>query len=211
MEEFVYLNGSLVPRSQARISPFDYGFLYGYALFETMRAYEGRVFRLRQHLERLSASAQVMGLPLPKLETLEAAVNETLSANGLRSARVRLSISAGEGEAVPNIASCREPTVFITARSLAPLPDFAYEEGYRAVVSSLRQNALSPLSRLKSANYLLNLLARTEAQRNGYQEAIILNEKGNVAEGSISSLFLVKNEVLLTPDSGSGCLPGITR
>lgn len=212
MEELVYLNGALVPRSQSRISPFDYGFLYGYGLFETMRAYSGRIFRLQQHLERLSRSARTIGLSLPfSMESLEAAVYDTLSANGLRDARLRLSISAGEGEAVPDPSSCKEPTVFITARGFTHLPESAYEGGYRAIISKMRQNSRSPLSRLKSANYLINILSRLEAQEAGCQEAILLNEKGHIAEGCISNVFAVKGGALLTPDLESGCLPGITR
>jgi len=210
MEQIVYLNGSLVPRSQARISPFDLGFLYGYGLFETMRAYSGRIFRLDSHLERLSKSAQLLGLPLDAFD-LKNACYDTLKANNLSDARIRLTASIGEGEAIPDPPRNPRPTVLVVATSYTPPSAEAYRNGYKAVVSSIRQNSQSPLSRLKTVNYLNQLLAMREAKEKGAGEAILLNERGFLCEGSTSNIFLISKGNLITPSEESGCLPGITR
>ena len=210
MSEIVYLNGSLIPRSQARISALDYGFLYGFGLFETMRAYGGQVFRLDSHLNRLARSAEILGLPIEALD-LKGAVMDTIHANKLSDARVRITISIGEGGMVPDPSACTQPTVLILAGHYKPYPKQVYEKGFRAVVSSIRRNSQSPLSRLKSANYLENMLAKQEARAAGVDEAICLNEKGLLAEASMSNIFLVNDGILRTPGVESGILPGITR
>jgi len=210
MSEIVYLNGSLIPRSQARISALDYGFLYGFGLFETMRVYGGQVFRLDSHLNRLARSAEILGLLIEALN-LKGAVRDTIQANKLSEARVRITISIGEGGMVPDPSSCTQPTVLILAGHYKPYPKQVYERGFRAVVSSIRRNSQSPLSRLKSANYLENMLAKQEARAAGVDEAICLNEKGLLAEASMSNIFLVNDGILRTPGEESGILPGITR
>ena len=210
MSEIVYLNGSLIPRSQASISALDYGFLYGYGLFETMRAYGGRVFRLDSHLRRLARSAEILGLPIGTLD-LKGAVMDTIQANQLSEARVRITISIGEGGMVPDPSTCNRPTVLILAGHYQPYPEQVYQKGFRAVVSSIRRNSGSPLSRLKSANYLESILARQEARAAGVDEALCLNEKGLLAEASMSNIFLVTDGILRTPGQESGILPGITR
>ena len=210
MEQIVFLNGALVPRSDARISPFDHGFLYGYGLFETMRAYSGCIFRLRQHLDRLAGSAALLGLPLGGLD-LEKACRDVLHANGLADARIRLAVSIGEGESVPDPPPQPRPTVLIVATEHPPIPRQRYEDGFSAIVSSIRQNSGSPLSRLKSASFLGNLLARQEARAAGADEALMLNERGCVCEGSMANVFLVREGCLITPSEESGCLAGITR
>ena len=210
MGEIVYLNGSLVPRNQARISALDYGFLYGFGLFETMRAYNGRVFRLGSHLRRLAGSAEILGLPIGALN-LEAAVMDTIRANGLGDARIRIAVSIGEGAVAPDPGTCNEPTVLVVAEHYQPYPQQVYQKGFRAVVSSIIRNSRSPLTRLKSANYLESILARQEARAAGADEALCLNEKGFLAEASMSNIFLVGNGALRTPGPESGILPGITR
>jgi len=217
MPEIIYLNGRLVPRFEARLSPFDHGFLYGYGLFETMRAYNGRIFRLDAHLTRLRCSAESIGLTHSILTTdegkqsLKAACVATLEANELKDARMRLTVSAGEGDMTPDPGTCSNPTILITARSLVPLPPEKYETGFRAAVSFLRRNSQSPLSRLKSTSYMESILARTTAKAAGYDEAIFLNERGYLAEGSTTNIFLVSHGELITPCFESGVLPGITR
>ena len=239
MADIIYLNGHLVPRSEARLSPFDRGFLYGYGLFETMRAYNGHIFRLDRHLARLRRSAEILGLSPDAIavsrsldserseekgaakQSLETACRKTLTANGLKDARVRLTVSAGEGDMVPDPGTSPSPTVLVTAESLTPLPVQSYEQGFKAVLSSLRRDSQSPLSGLKSTCYLNNVLARTEARAAGYDEAILLNERGYLAEGSTTNIFLVRKppslegkgqvRVLITPSLESGVLPGITR
>jgi branched-chain amino acid aminotransferase group I len=217
MAEIIYLNGRLIPRSKAKLSPFDHGFLYGYGLFETMRAYQGHIFRLDRHLTRLRRSAQSLGLTHSILnvvegkQSLEAACMETLEANKLKDARLRLTISAGEGDMMPDPSTCSSPTVLITARNLVPLPLGKYESGFKAALSSLRRNSQSPLSRLKSTCYMENILARMAARAAGCDEAVLLNEQGYLAEGSTTNIFLASNGKLITPSLKSGVLPGITR
>ena len=169
MAEMIYLNGQLIPRSEAKLSPFDHGVLYGYGLFETMRAYNGHIFRLDRHLDRLRRSAEGLGLAnrLAAFD-LEAACTKTLEANKLKDARLRLTISAGEGDMTPDPSTCSSPTVLITAQNLVPLPPEKYETGFKAAISFLRRNSQSPLSRLKSTCYMENILARMAARAAGY-------------------------------------------
>ena len=226
MMEIVYLDGKLLPRSEAKLSPFDHGFLYGYGLFETMRAYGGHIFRLDRHIARLRDSAEALGLAHDLIgggarQSLESACAAVLEANKLRDARLRLTISAGEGDMTPDPGTCSRPTVLVTARELTPLPAHKYESGFRATLSSLRRNSRSPLSRLKSTCYVENVLARMEAKAAGCDEAIMLNERGYLAEGSTTNIFLVgkvlslrgrgQARALITPSLESGVLPGITR
>lgn len=210
MSEIVYLNGSLLPRSQASISALDYGFLYGFGLFETMRAYTGHVFRLDRHLNRLAHSAEILGIPA-ETPALKDAVMETLHANNLSDARIRITVSIGEGGMVPDPGTCSQPTVLVTAAEYKPYPEEVYQRGFRAIVSSIRRNSQSPLSRLKSASYLESMLARQEAREAGADEAICLNEKGLLAEASMCNVFLVADSTIKTPGQESGILPGITR
>jgi branched-chain amino acid aminotransferase group I len=210
MEQIVNLNAKLLPRSQAKISPFDHGFLYGYGLFETMRAYSGHIFRLSAHLERLTRSAAQLGIPLSASE-LKKACYDTLKANKLSDARIRLTVSIGEGEATPDPPKRPRPTVLIIATNYTPPSTEAYQRGYRAIVASIQQNSQSPLSRLKTANYLNIILARREAKEKGAHEALLLNERNYLCEGSTNNIFLVAEGNLVTPNEESGCLPGITR
>ena len=212
MTEIIYLNGNLTPRSEAKLSPFDHGFLYGYGLFETMRAYNGYIFRLDCHLARLRRSAESLGLAHKVVEfDLETACQETLKANELKEARLRLTITAGEGDMTPDPSTCSSLTILVTAKDLIPLPHQKYEQGFKAVLSSLRRDSQSPLSRLKSTCYVNNILAKMGAKAAGCDEAILLNERGHLAEGSTSNIFLVSNGELFTPSLESGVLPGITR
>jgi branched-subunit amino acid aminotransferase/4-amino-4-deoxychorismate lyase len=180
------------------------------ALFETMRAYSGKVFLLEAHIGRLAQSARELGINVDSGK-LRAAVEATMHANQLRDARIRLTVSAGEGETAPDPATCRRPIVLVVSRPYVPYPQAIYDSGYRAIVSSFRRNSLSPLSRMKTANYLESLLARQEARKAGVDESICLNEKGHVAEASMSNIFMVSGENLSTPSLHSGILPGITR
>jgi len=210
MDEMVYLNGAIVPRQQARVSVLDYGFLYGYGLFETMRAYGGRVFRLEKHLSRLARSAEFLGISTDSIE-LKDAVHSTLRANRLQDARVRITVSIGEGGLTPDPATCGRPTVLVMAGEYKPYPEQGYQRGFRAVISSLRRNSQTPLAQLKSTSYLESILARQEARRAGADEAICLNERELLAEASMSNIFLVADGVLKTPAVESGILPGVTR
>jgi branched-chain amino acid aminotransferase len=212
MEEIIYLNGDLIPRSQAKLSPFDHGFLYGYGLFETMRSYGGSIFRLDRHLARLHEAAKTLGIARELTAfDLETACHDVLKTNNLAEARLRLTVTAGEGDIIPNPDTCSGITVFIVARKLVPPPSESYKRGYAAIMSSYRRNSRSPLSRLKSTSYVENVLARQEARAAGVDEVVLLNETGFVAEGSTTNIFLVSCQMLIIPATESGALPGITR
>jgi len=210
VEEIVYLNGELIPGTEARIHACDYGFLFGYGLFETMRAYSGTVFRLESHIERMAKSAEKMRIPL-KTADLKVAVNSTLLANQLKEARVRITVSAGEGELTPEIKTCENPTVLVTATNYIPYSQEIYRRGFRAIIASNIRNSRSIISGMKTSNYLENILSRQEAIAAGADEAVFLNESGHITEASASNLFLVKNNIVITPNIESGILPGITR
>jgi branched-chain amino acid aminotransferase len=212
MEEIVYLNGELVPRSEARVSVFDHGFLYGYGLFETMRAYHGKIFLLERHLKRLSDSAEAIGLGagLAGIDLVKACL-ETLRANRLEDARLRLTVSHGEVDAFPWAGISGAPTVVVTARPYTPFPEEKYQQGFKIGVASVRRCQQSLISRIKSANHLVSVLARMEAVAAGLDEALLLNDQRFIAEGGGSNVFLVKSSGLLTPSLESGILPGITR
>ena len=212
MEVLIYINGALVPRRKAGISPFDRGILYGYGLFETMRSYGGRVFSLDRHLARLMHSADKIGLATSlDPAALRQAIHKTLEANKLMDARIRLTVTAGEGERGLAPPTSGMLTIIVVAEELVLPPPQAYEDGISAAVVSVRRNSQSPLSGIKSIGYLDNLLAHSEAVAAGAEEAILLNEQGFVAECSTSNIFLVVEGRLFTPSAESGILPGITR
>ncbi len=212
MEEMVYLDGSPVPRHEARVSVYDHGFLYGYGLFETMRAYHGRIFLLERHLERLMRGAEAIGMGerLAGLD-LARACRETLAANRLAEARVRLTVTNGVSDAFPWMAEPEKPTVVIAARAFEPIPRAKYERGYQAAIASTCRCAHSPIAGVKSVDYLVNVLARREAAAHGLDEALLLDDRGCVAEGGNSNIFFVRDGGLVTPSLASGILPGITR
>ena len=212
MEEIVYLNDELIPASAATVSAFNHGFLYGYGLFETMRTYNGAIFRLQRHLERLYRSADTLGLSTDlSAFNLEGASYSVIEANRLSDARIRITVTAGSGDIVPNPPLGRGITVFIAAQPLKPLPPESYRQGYRAVVSGWRRNSKSSLCRLKSICYTESILARQAARAGGADEALIFNDRGLLAEGSLSNIFFVQQGRLCTPPPSCGILPGITR
>ena len=203
--EWMFLNGRFVERREAAAPALDRGLLYGYGLFETMRSYGGRVFRLEEHYRRLCEGAAVLDLPPPAfaLDDLRVAIDALLRENGLEDARIRLTVTAGPENG--------DGQVLLVATALTDYPQELYERGMAAVTSAIRRNETSPLSRVKSLNCLDNILAREDARRRGADHAILLNTRGFVAEGSASNVFLVSDGRLLTPGIESGALPGITR
>jgi branched-chain amino acid aminotransferase len=212
LEEIIYFNGNLIPASQAQLSPFNFGFLYGYGIFETMRSYGGSIFRLDHHLARLHEAAKILGITNRLTAfNLEKACHDVLKANKLTDARLRLTATAGEGDIIPNPDTCSGITVFIVTRKLVPPPAEKYQRGYSAILSSYRRNSQSPLSRLKSTSYLENVLARQEARDAGVDEVVLPNEQGFLAEGGTSNIFLLNRQTLITPSIETGALPGITR
>jgi len=209
-EPLVYLNGQLLPLSQARIDPTDRGLLLGDGLFETMRAEAGRIFRLGAHLARLRSGAGVLRLPLSLSDDeLSAALQMTLAANELTtsSAALRLTLTRGLGPRGLLPPTDPRPTLLMTT---SQLPDSPLAPA-TAHIASIRRNEHSPLSNLKSLNYLDNLLARQEAAAHGADEALLLNTAGHLAEASSANLFVVMGGVLRTPPLADGVLPGITR
>lgn len=196
---------------QAQISAFDRGFLYGDALFETMRAYGGKIFRLDQHLARLSSSATFLGFDLSPLpEPLDAAIRRTLTESRLADAYVRLTVSRGTRRGlIPEAHDI--PTVMIEVRAFSPYPARLYEHGAELIISRYRRDETSPLSNHKITNYLPAILAKREAAAAGADDALFLNRKGDVAEATVANVFVVKNGRVITPLVSAGILPGITR
>ncbi len=209
----VYLNGSFVKKEQAVVSVFDHGFLYGDGIYETMRAYEGTIFLLKKHLDRLKRSARAVSLKLPmSLNDIGGALNESLNVNRLRNAYVRLHISRGPGEIGLDPALCPAPTMVITAKPFHEYPAEYYLRGVRvAIVKTRRNHPLAVSPSIKSTNFLNNILAKIEAMKARAYEGIMLNWEGHVAEGTISNIGMVKKGVLYTPSLDTGILEGVTR
>jgi branched-chain amino acid aminotransferase len=210
--DWVWLNGRMVRSAEATVSVFDRSFLMGDGLFETMQSSDGRVFRLTRHLDRLKRGAIQLGLPLAwSMEGLTAAIGETLAANGLRDAAIRLTVSRGIGPPGPSPRGCGSATVVIAARPFESYPERWYQPGATAVMSRITKNERSPLCGLKATSYLEHVQARAEALERHADEALLRNTRGRLVEGSATNLFVVIEQILYTPDPGSGCLPGITR
>jgi branched-chain amino acid aminotransferase len=208
----VYWRDRFLPEHDACVSVADRGFLYGDGLFETMRAYGGRVFRLDAHLDRLFAAARVLGLRIPGARrALAAVIDELLTRNRLADAYVRLTVSRGTGPSGPTPTASHQPTLLIVAQPLS-LPSAAkYRQGYRAVILPPSVCAEATLPRIKSLSYLPSVLARAAAKRARADEGLLRNSRGQVTEGATSNLFTVRRGKLLTPPVDSGLLPGITR
>lgn len=208
-ERWVCLNGDLVSEHEAVVPALGGGIAYGYGVFETMRAYGGRAFQLEAHYERLVAGARFLGLHVPfDAAGLDASLRALLQRNGLSDASMRLTL---EGDPPPDEGAAPTARWFASAQPATQYPEALYERGASAIVSSVRRNETSPLSRLKTLNYLDNLLARREARRLGADEAILLNTRGEVAEGSASNIFIVRSGEMVTPPVEAGALPGIAR
>lgn len=205
----IYVNGDLFTLAEARVSVADRGFLYGDGLYETMAVYRGQAFMLNAHLDRLMAGAAVIGLDLDRSPLVDA-VQATVRANVLRDGYLRLTVTAGVGSSRLDREGST-PTVVVAARHGRPYPEGTYRRGMKVITSGIRRNPSSPLVRIKSLNFLENVLARREARSAGADEGLMLNLQGKLAEGTVSNLFLVKGDMLATPDEGSGLLPGITR
>ena len=209
----VYVNGKFLSRDDARVSVFDHGFLYGDGIYETMRAYRGKIFLAGKHLSRLKQSADAISLALPlSLDKIGEALNEALTVNKLNEAYLRIQISRGTGDIGLDPALCPAPTMVILTRPFKDYPPELYANGVAVAVVQTRRNhplALDPA--IKGTNFLNNILAKIESLKTGAYEGIMLNWKGYVAEGTISNIFTVRNGVLQTPDLETGILEGITR
>lgn len=209
----VYLNGKLVPTKEAVISVFDHGFLYGDGIYETMRVYDRVTFMLDEHLKRLFRSASLIGLTIPfDTDYLKTAIYDTLMANALKNAFVRLTASRGYGPIGLDPDLCLEPTVVIIAQEMKDYPKSFYEKGISLIIPETRRNfrgAINP--QIKSLNFLNNILAKIEAKKRGTYDAVMLNVYGKLTEGTISNVFFYKNSILCTPSLECGILDGITR
>ena len=204
MAGITWVNGRLLPPDAPAISSLDRGFMYGEGLFETMRAYNGKVFRLRQHLERLIISADDLSFAPPTTQDLTLAIEEALDAGGLDDAIVRLTVT-------PGVAGSPTPTIVVLVRPLSLPPRQLYESGCLAVSVPAAHAADSPLRRIKSLNYLDKLLAQRAAARKDAHEAILVDPDGCVIEGAMRNLFAVFSGELVTPPLARALLPGITR
>jgi len=209
----IYLDGKMVDDKKAHISVFDHGLLYGDGVFEGIRAYDGLVFRLKEHIDRLykSADAIELKIPMTKLEMIEAVI-KTLKANKLKDAYIRLVITRGVGDLGLDPRKCLKPTVFIITDKIKLYPEEFYKKGLEIITATTKRNfpqALDP--RIKSLNYLNNILAKIDAIKAGTEEAIMLTYDDYVAECTGDNIFIVKDCELLTPPVELGALEGITR
>jgi branched-chain amino acid aminotransferase len=207
------IDGNLVPESEATVSVMDHGLLYGDGVFEGLRFYNGEVFREQAHLLRLEASANAIGLNLPmEFAAMSQAMAETIAASGQSNGYIRLLVTRGVGPLGIDASSCQAPKTIIIVDQLALVPRHIVEVGIKVIIAETRRisaNQLDP--RIKSLNYLNNILARREATAAGAEEAIMLNSEGRVAEGSADNVFIVQSGKLITPPCSEGALEGITR
>jgi branched-chain amino acid aminotransferase len=210
---WVYLNGQFVDRKEAFISVFDHGFLYGDGVYETLRAYDRRIFMLRKHLTRLRRSADLIGLHVPIQEKdWPGLLQEAMQRNALTDAYVRITISRGEGEIGLDPALCPQPTVVVMAKPSLSYPARHYQEGVALRIVSTRRNLSTALPpRIKSLNFLNNILAKREAIEALAFDGVLLNADGHLTECTASNIFLVRRGRLCTPSLDCGILDGITR
>jgi len=213
MKRWIYIDGKFLPEEEAKISVFDHGFLYGDGVFEGIRAYGGRVFKLEEHLTRLWDSARAIDLTIPlSKDKLREKILETLRHNKLKDAYLRLLVSRGKGDLGLDPRKCPRSSLIIIAHKISVYPEDFYEKGLEVIVASTRRISPSALNaRIKSLNYLNNILAKIEANLQGMGEAIMLSQDGYVAEGAADNIFVVKDGELLTPPTWIGILKGITR
>ena len=209
----IYIDGKFYSERDAKISVFDHGLLYGDGIFEGIRAYHGRVFKLAEHLERLFASARAILLDIPlSREQLTRAVVETCRRNNIKDGYIRLVVTRGVGTLGLNPNKCKKPSVIVIAGSIQLYPPELYRKGMELITASTTRNLHSALNpAIKSLNYLNNILAKIEANNGGCEEAIMLNAEGFVAEATGDNVFIVKGDRLLTPPLSAGALYGITR
>lgn len=212
MKEIIWINGRIVGRKEAKISIFDHGFLYGDGFFETMRGYNGKVFRIDEHMARLFAASRILKIKIPYNRTfLKNNISKLVKKLKSKNTYVRIAVTRGEGKIGLNPALYKKANVILRVSSFNSYPESYYKKGIKAAVSSARRNNYSPLPSIKSNNYLNNILALVEAKKKGRDEAIMLNADSFVAGSTTSNVFMVKGARLITPGTKEGLLPGITR
>ncbi|MDO4575032.1 MAG: branched-chain-amino-acid transaminase [Planctomycetia bacterium] len=209
----VYINGEFFDKENAKISVYDHGLLYGDGVFEGMRSYNGKVFRHEEHIDRLYKSAKAIHLTIPMTqEEMMRAVNDTLAINGLKDAYIRLVVSRGVGTLGIDPNRCPTAQVIIITDMISLYPQELYENGLGIATASTIRNPASSLSpRIKSLNYLNNIMAKLEGLQAGCSEALMLNHQGQVCECTGDNIFIVQDGTLLTPSPDCGILEGITR
>jgi branched-chain amino acid aminotransferase len=213
MSRKVYVTGKLLPKEEAVVSVFDHGLLYGDGVFEGLRSYGGKVFRLKEHVERLYDSARAIRLDIPMSQAeMAKAINDTVAANTIVDGYIRAVVTRGAGTLGLDPNRCSNPQIIIIADAITLYPHEFYDNGLELITSSVIRNhpaALSP--RIKSLNYLNNILAKIEGLKAGCVEALMLNHKGEIAECTGDNIFLVRKGRLLTPPLDAGILEGVTR
>ena len=214
MERVVYINGEMLPKNEAKISVFDHGLLYGDGVFEGIRIYDHKAFRLAAHTRRLFESARAIRLEMPWTEDqVNRAINDTIAANGdLSDGYVRVVVTRGIGALGINPLPCADPQLIVIADTIFLYSEELYEEGLAVVTSSVirnHPNALNP--RIKSLNYLNNILAKLEGLKAGVPEAVMFNHEGLVAEATADNIFIVSDGEVITPPINAGILEGVTR
>jgi len=210
--KIAYLNKKFIPLDRARVSALDRGFLYGDGAFETMRSYEGCIFRLEEHVERLFNTLKALHIRpgISKLKMQKTACN-LLKKNKLKNAYIKIIVTRGEAKGLLTPSGNSRPTHCIYALPHKPLPRNVYERGIKIFISGGRVDEKSPVAGKKTLNYLANILCRHEAEKRGFDDTLLVNTGGFVTEASSSNVFLVKGKKLYTPCLKSGILPGITR
>jgi len=209
----VYVNGKFYPKEEAKISVFDHGFLYGDGVFEGIRAYNGRVFRLEEHIERLYDSARTIWLQIPiSQEEMARVVVESCRINNLRDAYIRLVVSRGPGDLGLDPRKCPAPTIVCIADGITLYPAEVFEKGMKVSSVATRRTTVDSVSaQVKSLNYLNSIMAKISGIVSGHPEVILLNKEGYVCEGSGDNIFIVKKNKLVTPPTYLGILNGVTR
>ncbi|RJE46860.1 MULTISPECIES: branched-chain-amino-acid transaminase [unclassified Dehalobacter] len=209
----IYCDGKFVDSQEAKISVFDHGFLYGDGVFEGIRAYNSRVFKLKEHIDRLydSANAILLNVEVSRREMMDIVV-ETVRKNSLTDAYIRLIISRGVGDMGLDPRKCPKSEIICIAGNISLYPQSMYENGMEIITAATRRNSSDALSpRIKSLNYLNNIMAKIEANRAGLMEALMLNQEGYVSEATGDNIFIIKDGVITTPPVYAGILKGVTR
>jgi len=209
----VYIDGKFFPQAKANISVCDHGFLYGDGVFEGIRIYNGNIFMLDEHINRLYDSAKAIGLKIPLSKTeLRNAVRQAHKVNGLKDGYIRLIVTRGVGDLGIDPRKCPKPSIIIIVNKIALYPRELYRKGMEIVTASTQRTPVSALNpQIKSMNYLNNILAKIEAVNAGANEALMLNSSGNVVECSGDNIFIYRNDTLITPPTSIGALDGVTR
>jgi branched-chain amino acid aminotransferase len=211
-EPQVYIDGRFYPKSEAKVSVYDHGLLYGDGVFEGIRAYNGTVFKLGEHIDRLykSAHAIMLNIDISKEDMIKAII-DTLKKNNLRDSYVRLIVTRGCGDLGLDPRKCAKPTIIVITDTIRLHGDDRKEKGITAIIAWVRRDAIDATSHeIKSLNYMNSILAKIEANNAGVDEAITLERTGYVCEGVAENIFIVRDGIILTPHSSTGALPGIT-